>query len=72
MPTQRESVCCHEMNQLKCLLEDPRLLKFMHPVLHNMQTLLMCVCAKPCLVFLCMHIYIATKVLKYLIMKTGV
>ena len=58
MPTQRESFCCHEMEQIKHLLEDPSL------EVHTQH-------ADLCLLFRGMHIYIAMKVLKYLMMKTG-
>ena len=36
-----------------------------------MQTLIMCVCVELCLLFRYMHINIAMKVWKYLMMKTG-
>ena len=70
MPTQRESIYCHEMEQIKCLVEDP-CLEVQQRVLHNTQTVITCVYAKLCSLSPCTHIYITTKMLMYLMMKTG-
>ena len=72
MATDREGelVCCHEIEQIKCLLEDPHL--EIHPsCITHMPTLIMCICEELYLLSLCMHIYTAMNVLKYLMMKAG-
>ena len=71
MATERELVCCHEMEQIiRSLEEDP------HPEIHpscitHMPTLIMCICVELCLLSPCIHIYIAINVLKYLMMRIG-
>ena len=74
MPTQSESVCCHEIEQIRSLLEDshieiPPSCITLHADFYYIRTY---ASIKLCLLFLCMHIDIGMNVLKFLQMKIGI
>ena len=71
IPTQREYICYHKIEQIKCLLEDPYLEVYPSCITQHADLTHVCLCRTVFTVF-CMHIYITMKVLNYLMMKTGV